>query len=170
MKYVWRLLAVGWLPASIVLTAIALIHVFNHFYPDAVHWAPIVAGPVDAYGTFVGGLFKPVHDAVLQHASFGLPAWSADVATAYTASATACAMAGTSFTKREGLIENAQSSAASLGWPLAILVFAFNAVRKRVVTRFAAEHTALFSLYVLAVAGVIAAAFYADKLLALRGA
>ncbi len=163
MTFIWRVLALLWLPASIVLTAAALAHFYNLFHPGAIQWAQIVQPPLDLYDKIVGDVFKPLGEFAFQQAAIVLPPWSADLAVAYASSASACALAGATLTKRQGFVDGARSSAASLGWPLAIVLFAFNSVRNRVVTRFAAEHTILFVLYVLAVAGVLGAAIYADQ-------
>ena len=163
MMFLLRALALLWFPISVVLTAAALAHLFNLISPDTAQWAAIVKGPLELYGQSMAGLFKPVQDLAMQQASFALPAWSGDAAVAYASSASACMLAGTTLAKRQGFVDGARSSAASLGWPLAIVLFVFNSIRNRVVSRFAAEHTLLFLLYVLAVAGVLGAALYADR-------
>lgn len=162
-KVLARGLSLIWLPLSVVVTAVALAHFFDLVRPGVAKWAQISVMPLDLYGKLVGTFFKPVGDFVQQQAAFAVPLWSADLAIAYISMASACAFAGATLTKHEQFVDGVRSSAASLGWPLALIMFAVNSARNRTVSRFAAEHTTLFVLYLFAVAGVIAAALYADR-------
>ena len=57
-----------------------------------------------------------------------------------------------------------------MGWPLAILTFAWNAFRNRQVGKFAAQHTSLFVLYIVAVGAVLAGAHWGPQFLAAHSA
>lgn len=166
----WKLVAALWLPASVVVTAVALANIYNHLTPDSTAWVPLFDEGLSLYGGTTKSLFTPLGDTFRQYAGFGVPPWASDLVVAYGAMASGIAFGGTNFTSREGGLYTLRSSAASAGWPLAILGFVTNAVRNRVVTRFATQHTALFVLYLAAVGLVIAYGIWGTDILAKLGA
>lgn len=151
----WKLLTMFWLPASIGVTALALANIAHGIDPAMVAWTPLFAKALEAYGATSQGLFAPAGQAMHQFAGFGMPAWASDSLVAYVASASGFSAVGSNFTTREGSMHTLRSSAASAGWPLALAMFAVNAVRNRAFSRFARDHTLLFVLYVVAVGAVL---------------
>jgi hypothetical protein len=127
--------------------------------------APFAAA-LKYYSGFAQGLSAPLSNGIHQYTNIALPAWSPDAVLAYAASASGFAMGSTNFTSQEEQLHTLKSSAASVGWPVAILGFVFNAVRTHQVSKFAAQHTFLFLLYIAAVGAVLAGAVWGPDLLA----
>jgi len=151
-----KLLALFWLPASIAITALAVASIIEHLHPGAVAWmAP--------FG-HAQQLSSPLSDGVHQYANIAIPAWTPDAVVAYAASASGFAMGGTNFTSRDEQLHTLKSSAASVGWPLAILTFVFSAIKSRQISKFAGQHTFLFVLYIAAVGAVLAGAVWGEQL------
>ncbi len=161
----WKGLTLLWVPASIVLTAIAIANIINGFNPDAIAWAEPFGKVLNMYTTATGNLFAPAGKMMHEYVGLGVPPWASDGLVAYAATASGFAFGGSNFTSRDGEMHTLRSSAASIGWPLAILGFGASAVKNRVVTKFAAQHTALFVLYFLAVAAVLAFGVWGNALL-----
>lgn len=166
-----KLLTAFWVPASIAVTALAIANIIESLHPGSVGWIAPFARVLGLYSNVAQQMSAPLTDFVLHKASFNLPHWAADSMVAYTASASGFAMAGTNLTTRSEQLHTLKSSIASMGWPLAILTFGFNAFRNREISKFAAQHTTLFVLYIAAVGGVLAAAIWGPHFLgAVHGA
>ena len=160
-----KLLALVWLPASIALTALAIASIIEHLAPGSVPWMASFGHALKTYSGFAQQLTTPLSDGVHQYANIALPNWTTDAVVAYGASASGFAMGSTNFTSNEEQLHTFKSSAASVGWPLAIVTFIFNAVRSRQVSKFAAQHTFLFVLYIAAVGAVLAGAVWGPQVL-----
>lgn len=160
-----KLLTVFWLPISILVTALAIGSIINHLFPGSVVWITPFADALTLYSGMVQQIANPLSDAANHYVGFAIPAWAPDAVVAYAASASGFAMGGTNFTSPDEQFHTVKSSAASLGWPLAILTFIFNAVRNRHLSKFASQHTFLFVLYVAAVGAVLAGAVWGPQLL-----
>ena len=160
-----KLLTVFWLPASIAVTALAIASIIEHVAPGSVQWMAPFGQALKLYSGLAQGLSAPVTGTVHQYANIAVPAWTPDAIVAYAASASGFAMGGTNFTSRDEELHTIKSSAASLGWPVAILTFAFNAVKSRQISKFATQHTFLFVLYLAAVGAVLAGAVWGPQFL-----
>lgn len=157
---IWRVAAVFWVPLSVLITALAVAGLIDHVRAMPVTWIAPFTQAFSVYSDTTHDLFAPVGALIREKAGFGVPAWMSDLLVAYAATASGFAFAGSSFAARGGRLTVFRSMAASVGWPLAILAFAGNAVGRRVVTRFAAQHTILFVLYIAAVTLVLAVAVW----------
>jgi hypothetical protein len=160
-----KLAALVWLPASIGVTALAVASIIEQLHPGSLTWMAPFGALLKYYSGFTQAMNVPIAGAVHQYANFQVPTWAPDGVVAYAASASGFAMGSTNFTTQEGGLHTLRSSAASVGWPLAILGFAWESVRKQTITKFAAQHTMLFVLYLAAVGAVLATAHYGTQFL-----
>jgi hypothetical protein len=160
-----KLLTVFWIPISIAVTALAIASIIEHFSPGSVAWMAPFASALKLYSGFTQQMATPLSDTVHQYANIALPSWTPDAIVAYAASASGFTMGSTNFTSQEEQLHTLKSSAASVGWPLAILTFVFNAVRTQQISKFAGQHTILFVLYLAAVGAVLAGAVWGPGLL-----
>jgi hypothetical protein len=165
-----KILAVFWLPLSIVVTALAVASIIEHLHPGAVQWMAPFGAALKYYSNFAQSLSSPLTNTVHQYANIAVPVWSPDALVAYTASASGFAFGSTNFTSRDEQLHALKSSAASIGWPLAILAFGFNSFRNHQISKFAAQHTFLFVLYIAAVGAVLAGAVWGPGLMGSQGA
>jgi hypothetical protein len=161
-----KLVALVWLPASIGVTALAVASIIEQIHPGAIQWMAPFAAALKLYSGFTQQLNAPLSGAVHQFTNMTVPTWVPDGIVAYAASASGFAMGSTNFTSQEDQFSTLRSSAASMGWPLAILAFAWNAIRNRTIGKFAAQHTSLFVLYIVAVGAVLAGAHWGSQFLA----
>lgn len=159
----WKLITVFWVPASVLITALAGASVMEQMAGAPMAWMPLFDRALDLYRQTTTTTLAPLDSLVEQQMGFAVPAWANDSIVGYLSSAAGFASAGANFTSREDTLHAARSSAASMTWPIALLMFAGNALRHRVVSRFAREHTLLFVLYALAVIGVVVFGLYGEQ-------
>jgi hypothetical protein len=158
--YGLRLLALVWVPSSVVLNAVATIslaHALNFGFGDTIKGLPIL---FDQYQHFVDVLYVPLQNLVAEHVHFQLPPWLAHLVVIYGSTASALALSSFTVSARQQLVEQAQSGAASVGWPLALIGLLWRSVQTRFVSGFARRHTLIFVAYV---AASFAAAYCLDN-------
>lgn len=156
----FKVLAVLWIPLSIVVTAFALAAGYESQNPGAVAWTPFFKSILDQYQSLSAAALVPLTEALGGQLGFTVPPIAGQAVIAYTASASGAAFAGSNFTSREGQLHAFRSSAMSLSFPIAIVTFVVNSLRNGTIRRFATEHTAWFVAYGASVAGVIAFGIY----------
>lgn len=170
MKIPLKLLAYFWLPASIAMCCAGLAGLVNSLRPGFVTWAPELQQYIDQYRNMQEIVFRPLWNMTGQQAGIDAPVWAADITVLYMTLATAFLSASTTFTANKRFFEQTKSSAATLGFPIAMVMFVLNTLRQRVVSNFAKEHTSVFFGYLAAVAAAFGGVLYYNNMLVTGGA
>ncbi|HXZ67521.1 MAG TPA: hypothetical protein VEH07_02930 [Alphaproteobacteria bacterium] len=155
----FRIGAQIWVPLSIAANAFITLRFFNHLWPPAANQPNKIVDAIRDFGVFFTPYDK--YSSVLlqfvqQHIGniigngIELPTWSPDLAAIYLSTASALYFGSLTVAAREEFVEQAKSTAASAGWPIAIFGLLWQWVRGGFVTGFAQKHTFLFLGYIAA--------------------
>src|SRR5262245_18716512 len=120
-----KMFAVGTIPPSILVTALALADVIDIYYPGAVHWAAPFSAGLQYYAWLNQHLFMALATLGAQQARISLPQWVPDALIAYGASATAFGTARSNFAT-DAEERSSEGSIVSVGWPFALFAFALH--------------------------------------------
>ena len=153
-----KMFAIGSIPPSILVTALALGSVIDLYCPGAVHWAAPFSTGLDYYGALSRSVLGPLTTFAGHELNITLPRWAPDALVVYAASTAAFGTVRSNFATALTGSQIFKSPITSAGWPLAVVSFALHAFFNRGVSRFASEHTALFVTHCVAVGSVIAMA------------
>ena len=159
-----KMFAVGTIPPSILVTALALANLVDCYFPGAVHWAAPFSGALQLYAWLDQNVLAPGAALGAHAANISLPQWVPDALIAYGASATAFGTARGNFSAdlQEG--RSFGHSIVSAGWPFALLAFVLHTFFSLGLNRFTREHTTLFLTHSIAVASVIATAAFGNDI------
>ena len=155
-----RLFSIVWIAATLIINIGAmgaLLSGFGLAHPD---WGQPFYGLGAIYNGLVDNAVREASAYADSMLGLSLPWWSGHLFVIYAASASAIAASGMGVMRRESLMESAQSGGLSLIWPMAALAFVWQAVRLRIVSRFARDHSLALILYIAAVIGGYAGARY----------
>lgn len=164
-----RLLTMTWILVTIVINAIALAELLQYFNLAPSDWYPPFSTLGNAYETLATKGFAGVAGAI--HTHFGPDIskwpWLMPFAVIYISMASAFVVANSGLLKRNTSGETLWGAAVHAGWILAIPTFLLDALRYRVVGRFARQNTVLFFGYIAAFAiAYVGARFINDDFLA----
>lgn len=164
-----RLLTLAWVAATIGINAIALAKLLQYFRLAPVNWYPPFSSLGNLYDSLSGQAFAVVVNAV--HAMMGFDIspwpWLMPFVIVYLSTASAFMVASSGLMKRQTSAESLWGAVVHAGWLLALPTFLLDALRYRVVDRFARQNTVLFFAYIAAFAFVyVGARFVNDDFLA----
>jgi len=153
-----KMFAIGSIPPSILVTALALGSVIDLYCPGAVHWAAPFSTGLHYYRLLSQDVLGPLTTLAGHEVNLSMPRWTPDALVVYAASTAAFGTVRSNFATALTGSQIFKSPITSAGWPLAVVSFALHAFFNRGVSRFASEHTALFVTHCVAVGSVIAMA------------
>lgn len=164
-----RLLTLAWVLVTIGINAIALAELLQYFNLAPSDWYPPFSTLGNAYETLANKGFAALAGTI--HTHFGPDIskwpWLMPFAVIYISMASAFVVANSGLLKRKTSGETLWGAAVHAGWLLAIPAFLLDALRYRVVGRFARQNTVLFFGYIAAFAiAYIGARFVNDDFLA----
>jgi lysozyme family protein len=164
-----RLLTLAWVAATIGINAIALAKLLQYFRLAPVNWYPPFSSLGNLYDSLSGQAFTVVTNAV--HATMGFDIspwpWLMPFVIVYLSTASAFMVASSGLMQRQTSAESLWGAVVHAGWLLALPTFLLDALRYRVVDRFARQNTVLFFAYIAAFAFVyVGARFVNDDFLA----
>jgi hypothetical protein len=164
-----RLLTLAWVAATIGINAIALAKLLQYFRLAPVNWYPPFSSLGNLYDSLSGQAFAVVVNAV--HATMGFDIspwpWLMPFVIVYLSTASAFMVASSGLMQRQTSAESLWGAVVHAGWLLALPTFLLDALRYRVVDRFARQNTVLFFAYIAAFAFVyVGARFVNDDFLA----
>jgi len=152
-----RLISIFLVPICIVVSILALGGLVNDLTHGAVAWNPPLAEWVERYRDLQEATFGAGWSMLQDRVDVGEPQiWLADAIVLYVSMAIAFMFGGAAVTRRESFVDQAGGTIAASGFPLALFWFLIDMFRKRTVTGFAGQHTALFLVYV----AVVLAGYY----------
>ena len=157
-----RLLSVVWILTTIIVNVFALAALLRGFGLADTQWGQPLYGLGVIYHSLVAQGLEQAAPVFQRYLGFAPPWWTAHLFVVYAASASAIAASGMGVARRATLTEGAQSAGLSVIWPIAIFAFVLDAIRLRIVSRFAQDHAIALLIYVLAVAGGYAGARYVN--------
>lgn len=164
-----RLLTVAWIAVTIVVNAIALAKLLQYFNLAPADWYP----PFSTLGNVYDVLARQGFTVLVNfsHAQFNIDLskwpWLVPFAVIYVSTASAFLVANSGLMRRDTSAETLWGAVVHAGWLLAIPAFILDALRYRIVARFARQNTVLFFAYIAAFAfGYIGARFINDDFLA----
>ena len=157
-----RLFSIVWIVATLIINIGAMGALLSGFGLAHPHWGQPFYGLSLIYASLVDGAVREASAYTDSMLGLSLPWWSGHVFVIYAASASAIAASGMGVMRRESLMDSAQSGGLSLIWPMAALAFVWQAVRLRIVSRFARDHSLALIVYIAAVVGGYAGARYVN--------
>lgn len=161
-----RLLSYAWIGVTIVINVIALAKLLQGFGLAHENWHEPFLWLGRAYDLYAGQAFAAVSLAAAGQFGVTLPQWLMPAFIIYVSMASAFVVGSTGVMRRNTSSESIWGAVIHAGWLLALPAFVWDAIRYRVVTRFARQNTALFFGYILLFLGVyIAARFVNDDIL-----
>ena len=164
-----RLLTVAWIAATIAVNAIVTAKLLQYFHLASAKWYPPFSTLGGLYDSYAQEGFRILADAASAQFGIGLSQWPwlMPLFVFYVATASAFLVANLGLMKRDTSAEKLWGTVVHAGWLLAIPAFILDAIRYRVVSRFARQNTVLFFAYIAAFIGAYAVArFINDDFLA----
>lgn len=129
---------------------------------EQTQWRQPFWGLGQIYGAFVEHGYSGASGWLSDRFGVALPPWSAHLVVLYASTAFAVGASGIGVARRDNFTGGAASSGLSIAWPLAVLFFVWKAIRLKIVSRFARDHSLILMLYVLATVGAYGAARYVN--------
>jgi lysozyme family protein len=161
-----RLLSYAWIGMTIVVNVIVLAKLLQGFGLAYENWHEPFLWLGRTYDTYAGQAFASVSAAAAQQYGITLPHWLLPAFILYVSMASAFVVGSTGLMRRDTSAESIWGAVIHAGWLLALPAFVWDAVRYRVVTRFARQNTALFFAYFgLLVVAYVGARFVNDDIL-----
>lgn len=144
-----RILTGLWVFATIAINVIVLAKLLQTagFAHESWHQPFLWLG--NLYDTYAGQAFSVTQKALSAQFGFILPAWALPAFILYVTTASAFVAVSSGLMQRDNTGEAFFAAVLHAGWIFAVPSFVFNAVRYRVVTRFARQNTTLFFAYLL---------------------
>jgi lysozyme family protein len=161
-----RLLSYAWIGVTIVINVIVLAKLLQGFGLAYENWREPFLWLGRTYDSYAGQAFASLSAAALQNYGIALPHWLMPAFILYVSMASAFVVGSTGLMRRNTSAESIWGAVVHAGWLLALPAFVWDAIRYRVVTRFARQNTALFFGYIaLFVAVYVGARFVNDDIL-----
>lgn len=164
-----RALTIAWVAATITVNVIAFAKLLQEFHLAPSNWYPPFSWLGGRYDTYAVQGFHVVSDAMAKqfgHGLDGMP-WLLPFIVLYASTASAFMVANSALMKRENSAQGFWGAIVHAGWLLAVPLFLLDAVRYRVVTRFARQNSLLFVAYIATFMCLyVAARFVNDDFLA----
>jgi hypothetical protein len=155
-----------WICITIAVNVIVLAKLLQSLGFAHENWHQPFLWLGNLYDTDAGKAFAATRSAVSQQFGFTLPAWLLPAFVLYVSMASAFVAASSGLMRRDSSAESFLAAVLHAGWVFAVPAFVINAVRYRVVTRFARQNTALFFAYLFAFVVVyVGARFVNDDIL-----
>jgi hypothetical protein len=164
-----RLLTLAWVVVTIAVNAIALAKLLQYFRLAPSGWYPPFSSLGNIYDSYAGQAFAVLAHAIHANLGFDISAlpWLMPFVVIYVSTASAFMVANSGLMQRQASAETLWGAVVHAGWLLALPTFLLDALRYRVVDRFARQNTALFFAYIAAFAfAYIGARFINDDFLA----
>lgn len=164
-----RLLTTGWILVTIAINAIALAKLLQYFQLAQVDWYPPFSSLGDVYDALAGQAFAILADAARVQIGFDITPWPwlMPFIVLYLSTASAFMAANSGLVQRKTSAETLWGATVHAGWLLSLPAFLLDALRYRVVDRFARQNTVLFFGYIAAFAfAYVGARFINDDFLA----
>jgi lysozyme family protein/outer membrane biosynthesis protein TonB len=164
-----RLFTLAWVVLTIAVNAIALAKLLQYFRLAPADWYPPFSSFGNLYDTLSAQAFTVLVNAA--HSTLGVDIspwpWLMPFLVIYLSTASAFMVANAGLMQRRTTGESLWGAVVHAGWLLALPTFLLDAVRYRVVDRFARQNTVLFFAYIAAFAfAYIGARFVNDDFLA----
>jgi lysozyme family protein len=161
-----RFLSYAWIGVTIVINVIVLAKLLQGFGLAYENWHEPFLWLGRTYDTYAGQAFASISAAASQSYGIALPHWLMPALILYVSMASAFVVGSTGLMRRDTSAESIWGAVVHAGWLLALPAFIWDAIRYRVVTRFARQNTALFFAYLgLFVAVYVGARFVNDDIL-----
>ena len=145
---------------TIFINVFALTGLFYALAVEQTAWRQPFWGLGQIYAGIADQSFSVVSQFVHNRVGFKLPEWSVHLFVLYASSAFAIGASGLGVARRESAGERAASAFLSAAWPLAIALYTWKAIRLRLVTNFARDHSLILVIYILVTIGVYVGARY----------
>ena len=149
-----RLLTLAWIAVTIGINAIALAKLLQFFRLAPADWYPPFSTLGNLYDSLTAHAFTVLANTI--HASLGVDIaawpWLMPFVVIYLSTASAFMVASSGLMRRETKAESLWGAVVHAGWLLALPTFLLDALRYRVVDRFARQNTVLFFAYIAAFA------------------
>lgn len=142
-----RVLTGVWIFVTLVVNVIVLAKLLQSFGFAHEDWHQPFLWLGNLYDTYAGQAFSATQKALAVQFGFTLPAWVLPLFVLYVSMAAAFVAASSGLMQRDSTGESFFAAVLHAGWVFAVPSFVINAVRYRVVTRFARQNTALFFAY-----------------------
>jgi len=164
-----RVLTVAWIVATIVVNAIALAYLLQDLHIAPANWYAPFSWLGHIYHTYTQEGFTILSSAASTQFRVDLSKWPWIVpfVVLYASTASAFLVANVGLMRRDTSANALWGAIVHAGWLLAIPTFILDAIRYRVVTRFARQNTLLFFGYIAVfVLAYVGARFINDDFLA----
>ena len=161
-----RAAATAWICVTIAVNVIVLAKLLQGFGFAHENWHQPFLWLGNTYDTYAGQAFAATQRSLSEQFGFTLPAWILPAFVLYVSMASAFVVASSGLMRRDSNAESFIAAVLHAGWVFAVPSFVINAVRYRVVTRFARQNSVLFFAYLLAfVVAYVGARFINDDIL-----
>jgi lysozyme family protein len=161
-----RFLSYAWIGVTIVINVIVLAKLLQGFGLAYENWHEPFLWLGRTYDSYAGQAFTAISAAASQNYGIAPPHWLMPAFILYVSMASAFVVGSTGVMRRDTSAESIWGAVVHAGWLLALPAFVWDAIRYRVVTRFARQNTALFFAYLgLFVAVYVGARFVNDDIL-----
>jgi lysozyme family protein len=164
-----RLLTLAWVALTIAVNAIALAKLLQFFRLAPADWYPPFSSFGNLYDSLSAQAFTVLVNAAHSTLGFDISPWPwlMPFLVIYLSTASAFMVANAGLMQRRTTGESLWGAVVHAGWLLALPTFLLDALRYRVVDRFARQNTVLFFAYIAAFAfAYIGARFVNDDFLA----
>jgi len=161
-----RAAATAWIILTIVVNVVALAKLLQGFGLAHADWHGPFVWLGNQYDAYAGQAFAATSATASREFGVRLPPWLMPVFVLYVSTASAFVVGSAGLMQRDRSAESFLATVVHAGWIFAVPVFVRDAIRYRVVTRFARQNTLLLFAYILTFVGVyICARFINDDLL-----
>lgn len=158
-----RVLSAIWILGTIAVNVVALAKLLQIFGIEHEVWHGPFVTLGNFYDVYAGQAFAVTSAFVSQQTGFTLPLWLMPAFVLYLSMASAFVVGGTVIVGRDTSAETFLGAIVHAGWVFAIPAFMLDAIRYRVVTRFARQNAIVFFAYILAFSGIYAGARYVNE-------
>lgn len=158
-----RVLSAVWIMGTIAVNVIALAKLLQVLGIEHESWHGPFVVLGNFYDVYAAQAFAAVSAFVHLHTGFTLPQWLMPGLILYVSMASAFVVGGTQIVGRDTSSESFLGAVVHAGWILAIPAFVLDAIRYRVVTRFARQNTLVFFAYILAFTLIYIGARYVNE-------